>query len=163
PAGRYRWEQIGSRIVTSSGGERGQRRPARTCRRRCLAHPEPHVVGASLSVHRCDRVSGVIPWIWSLTCTDGFSAPTRYLVFPTSAAAAAQASASSRNISGSGWPGRMAENRAAIRVLRSLVSMSSKEGSVLAWYQGSATLRAVTSWGGVRRPRTRERPTTGRA
>src|SRR5215469_15168927 len=44
-----------------------------------------------------------------------------------------------------GWPGCPADIRAVIRARRSLVSMSSKAGSVLAVYQGWAVRRAVMS------------------
>src|SRR5215469_2338741 len=46
-----------------------------------------------------------------------------------------------------GWPGCPADIRAVIRARRSLVSMSSKAGSVLAVYQGWSWRRAVMSAG----------------
>src|SRR6266704_1826306 len=64
-----------------------------------------------------------------------------------SAAAAAQAAVTARIPWSAGWPGTAAENRAAMRVRRSLTSMSSKAGSVFSPYQGWSSPRASMSAG----------------
>ena len=67
--------------------------------------------------------------------------------FRDQAAAAAQAAVTERISSLVGWPGVAAENRAAMRVRRSLISMSSKAGSVLSPYQGWSSRRAsMSAW-----------------
>src|ERR1700761_2508406 len=66
-----------------------------------------------------------------------------WLVFRSYAAAACQAARTSLVCPGVGCAPGPLEIRAAIRVRRSWVSMSSKAGSVLAWYQGWAWRRAA--------------------
>ena len=68
----------------------------------------------------------------------------------TYAAAASQAASTAWTCSSVGWAGRVPENRAAIRVRRSLVSMSSNAGSVLVRYQGCAARRSSMSAGSWR-------------
>ena len=67
--------------------------------------------------------------------------------FGDQAAAAAQAEVTARISSVVGWAGTAAENRAAMRVRRSLISMSSKAGSVLSPYHGWSSRRAsMSAW-----------------
>ncbi len=67
------------------------------------------------------------------------------LVFRSYAAAACHAASTALVCSGVGCAPEPLEMRAVIRTRRSWVSMSSKAGSVLAWYQGWAWRRAVMS------------------
>ena len=67
--------------------------------------------------------------------------------FGDQAAAAAQAEVTARISSVVGWAGTAAENRAAMRVRRSLISMSSKAGPVLSPYHGWSSRRAsMSAW-----------------
>src|SRR5215469_9426170 len=71
----------------------------------------------------------------------------RFLLFRSYAAAACQAARTARVCEGVGVAAEPLAIRAVMRVRRSLVSMSSKAGSVLAGYQGWAVRRAVMSAG----------------
>src|SRR5277367_5388587 len=69
--------------------------------------------------------------------------PDQGLVFRSYAAAACHAARTASVCSGVGCVLEPLEMRAVMGTRRSWVSMSSKAGSVLAWYQGWARRRAV--------------------